>query len=185
QTRSTTAPPPEMSDRKRREIQEQVDKIHNKTEVLVADLLDKDQWMDVRDYANGQRLGHFLGERLGNVLNSREVGDTVAGLMDSKFGVMIANYTLQDLEKTVERAVKAGIEGFTRQTSTAGPTGRGQASSTIARIAAVCFASIGTLPETNRSTTLNEAKHVAYKAALVSFLDEFPGQEEEDFKGKF
>ena len=84
----------------------------------------------------------------------------------------------------MERAVKAGVEGSTSQTSTAGPTGRGQASSTIAGIAAVCFASIGTPPETNRSTTLNEAKHVAYKAALVSFLHEFPSQEA-DFKGEF
>ena len=46
--------------------------------------------MDVRDYANGQRLGHFLGERLGSVLTSRDIGETVAGLMSSKFGVMIA-----------------------------------------------------------------------------------------------
>ncbi|CAM9478074.1 unnamed protein product, partial [Ectocarpus sp. 6 AP-2014] len=184
QARSTTTSPPEISDRKRREMQEKVDKIHDKTEVLVADLSDKDQWMDVRGYASGQRLGHFLGERLGNVLNSREVGDTVAGLIGSKFGVVVANYTLQDLEKVVERAVTAGVKGAISQTSTTGPTGRGQASSTIAGIAAVCFASIGTLPETNRSTTLDEAKHVAYKAALVSFLHEFPRQEA-DFRAKF
>ncbi|CAN0334384.1 unnamed protein product, partial [Ectocarpus sp. 4 AP-2014] len=81
----------------------------------------------------------------------------------------------------MERAVKAGSAP---QTSTTGPTGRGQASSTIAGIAAVCFASIGTLPETNRSTTLDDAKHAAYNAALVSFLHEFTGREA-DIKGEF
>ena len=56
-------------------------------------------------------------------------------------------------------------------------------SSAIASLAAMCFPSVGTLPETSRATNLDKTKHVAYKAALVCFLHEFPGQGE-DFTGK-